>query len=322
MGKRRIITMGNIEKEKTLAELIPTFLASKKAEGVSPKTLESYKNCFHSLQRFFSLDILCSDFTQAEVNEIIGRLVDGRKLDGSKIELSGATVATYCRNLAPLVTFAVANGYLHDVHVPRYHYEESPKVVYTNEEVKALIKKPDLKKCDFGEYRTWVIICFLLNCGCRAATIRNIKIKDIDFDGGMVVFRHNKNGKVQYAPMCNELQKTLKEYLRYRGGGAEDWLFPSQDNGQITESGLRSSVERYNKARGVQKTSIHLFRHYFAKTYIQSGGDCFRLQKILGHSSLEMTEHYVNLYSQDTLRGFEDLSPLAQLSKSQRIKIR
>ena len=115
--------------------------------------------------------------------------------------------------------------------------------------------------------------------------------------------------------------RILKEYLSIREGTGEDFLFPNETNQQLTENALRLAIEKYNKSRGVSKTSIHLFRHYFAKTYIQNGGDCFRLQKILGHKKIEMTVHYANLYGTDTKRGFEDFSALAvATSNSQRIK--
>ncbi|MCL2697847.1 MAG: tyrosine-type recombinase/integrase, partial [Oscillospiraceae bacterium] len=60
-----------------------------------------------------------------------------------------------------------------------------------------------------------------------------------------------------------------------------------------------SAIQTYNRNRGVEKTSIHLFRHIFAKNWIMNGGDIFRLQKILGHSSLEMVKEYVSMLGVD-----------------------
>jgi integrase/recombinase XerD len=84
--------------------------------------------------------------------------------------------------------------------------------------------------------------------------------------------------------------------------------------GQLTETGLRCSIERYNVRRGVEKTSIHLFRHTFARKYlIDCGGDVFTLQKLLGHSTLEMTRQYCNIFDADITRNYDNLSPLAQI---------
>ncbi|MFZ5969026.1 MAG: tyrosine-type recombinase/integrase [Bacillota bacterium] len=83
------------------------------------------------------------------------------------------------------------------------------------------------------------------------------------------------------------------EYLQYREGEAEDYLFPSQYGGKATRNSIQQAIRTYNLTRGVVKTSIHLFRHTFAKNWIQNGGNIFQLQKILGHSSLKMVTHFL-----------------------------
>ena len=88
--------------------------------------------------------------------------------------------------------------------------EESIKEVYTDKELSILLKKPNMKKCSFSEYSTWVIINFLMNCGCRAGTIRAIKIQDLNLDECIV--RHTKTRKVQTIPLCNTM-KTILEAL-------------------------------------------------------------------------------------------------------------
>ena len=80
-------------------------------------------------------------------------------------------------------------------------------------------------------------------------------------------------------------------------------------------------VAKYNHERGVEKTSIHLFRHTFAKHWILQGGDIFRLQKILGHSDLSVTKEYVQMFGQDLQMDFEKFNPLDNL-KFNRHKIK
>lgn len=63
------------------------------------------------------------------------------------------------------------------------------------------------------------------------------------------------------------------------------------------------------------KTSIHAYRHTFAKNWILNGGDIFTLQKILGHSSIEMVKNYVNLYSDELKIGFNSYNPLDRMMK-------
>lgn len=55
----------------------------------------------------------------------------------------------------------------------------------------------------------------------------------------------------------------------------------------LSENALRLAIAHYNRSRGVEKISIHLFRHAFARKYlVDCGGDAFMLQKLLGHSIL------------------------------------
>ena len=208
--------------------------------------------------------------------------------------------------------------------MPLYKCEDSTKETYTDEELIALLKKPNLRKCPFSEYRNWVIINFLLNSGCRAATIRNIKISDVDIAGGLCYFRHTKNKKAQVSPLCAEMRAILQEYLKIRKGADDDYLFPNEFNKQMPERCLSTAIQRYNLSRGVQKTSIHLFRHTFAKKYLlDCGGNAFSLQKLLGHSTLDMTRKYCEIFNSDILRNYDEHSPLAQLQTSRsKLKMR
>ena len=316
------ITMKSERESKTIPELFEIFLMEKDSMCVSPTTIRTYRNKYRACSCFYNLDVPIDEFTQDDIVKLTLNMKSGRKLDGRQFNIKDSTISSYLAGLKSFFAWCNVNEYS-DVFIPLYKYEAEPKDVYTNEEIKKLIKKPNMKKCSFCEYRNWVIVCLLCNCGCRAATLRNIQIRDLDFDSEMILFRHMKAKNTQYVPMGREMKRILVEYLRIRKGKPEEYLFPNQNNSQLTENALRLAIEDYNHSRGVAKTSIHLFRHYYAKSYIQNGGDCFRLQKILGHKRIEMTLHYVNLYATDTKKGFDDYSPLSVLSaQDKRIKMR
>ena len=109
----------------------------------------------------------------------------------------------------------------------------------------------------------------------------------------------------------------------FRKGKPDDYLFCNQYGEMLTENALRLAVAHYNKSRGVQKTSLHLFRHTFAKKYlVDCGGNAFTLQRLLGHSTLDMTKHYCAIFDADIAKNYDRFSPLAQMkSNSTRIKI-
>jgi integrase/recombinase XerD len=172
--------------------------------------------------------------------------------------------------------------------MPKFKYEETIKETYSDDELLLLLKKPT-KQADFCEFRNWVIISFLVNSGCRAATIRNIQIKDVHLKNSHILTRHNKNRKIQTIPLCDAMVSILRNYMAVRQGKDSDYLFCTEYGEMLSENALRLAIERYNERRGVLKTSTHLFRHTFARKYlIDCGGNAFTLQKLLGHSTLDM----------------------------------
>ena len=81
----------------------------------------------------------------------------------------------------------------------------------------------------------------------------------------------------------------------------------------MTSRGLGSAIECYNRNRGVNRTSIHAFRHTFAKKYLLGGGNVFMLQKLMMHSDLNTTKEYLNLFVEDLQKDYEQYNPLEQL---------
>jgi len=60
-----------------------------------------------------------------------------------------------------------------------------------------------------------------------------------------------------------------------------------------------------------QPRTLHTFRHTFATNYLRRGGSVFHLQKMLGHTSLEMSLRYVNLQVEDLQRVHQQVSLLS-----------
>jgi len=112
----------------------------------------------------------------------------------------------------------------------------------------------------------------------------------------------------------------LREYLRIREGEPDDYLFCDEYGKMLSANALRLAIERYNRKRGVAKTSLHMFRHTFARKYlIDCGGNAFTLQKLLGHSTLEMTKHYCAIFNADITKNFDSVSPLEQFGGTGKI---
>ena len=292
--------------DKSVAEVFSDFIVSQTAKGLSEITLSNYRNHIHSMSNHLDIQKPLSSLTKRDLEAMIVSM----RASG----LAHNSISSYCRVLRTFLNWCKKNGM--DVpELPNIKDRETVKEAYTDEELLKLLKRPK-KDCSFCEYRNWVIVSFLMNCGCRSASVRNIQNRDVDLDTRQIILRHNKNGKIQTVPLCSQMVSILREYMPIRGGKTEDYLFCNQYGEMLSGNALRLAIARHNQSRGVEKTSAHLYRHTFARKYlVDCGGDAFMLQKLLGHSTLKMTKHYCAIYDADLAKNFDRFSPLAQISQ-------
>ena len=62
------------------------------------------------------------------------------------------------------------------------------------------------------------------------------------------------------------------------------------------------------------RLSPHALRHFFALSFLKNGGDAMSLQKLLGHTSLEMVRRYVNMTDDDVMAKHRLASPLDRMT--------
>ena len=205
------------------------------------------------------------------------------------------------------------------IHLPKCNKEI--KEIYTDEQLEKLLKKPDTNTCSFTEYKTWVFENYLIATGNRLSTALNVQIRDLNFEDGIITLRKTKNRKQQIIPLSASLADVLQEYLVVRGGQPEDYLFCNNYGEQASNRTWQTLVYRYNVKRDVNVTSIHAFRHSFARLWILNHGDIMRLKTILGHSNIAVTNEYLQMFGQDLQMDFEKFNPLDNMNRA-KVKIR
>ncbi len=312
-----------IQMKKVLSSLKEgkeEFIADCKIRNLANGTISLYEEHFNYFIKYINENYpqmqVATELTKDIINEFI---IDMRE-NGLKI----TTINIRLRSIRCFIHYFVRNGYIeNEFIIEQLKEEKGIPQLYTREEIRTLLKKPNLKTCSFAEYRTWAIINFFVATGVRRRSLINIKIGDLDFDNDIIYVRVTKNRKTIIIPMGKALKKVLLEYLKYRNGESDDYLFCNLEGMQLTENALNNLIKKYNTKRGVKKTGVHLFRHYFAKEYIQNGGNALKLQKLLGHSTLEQTQIYVDLFGEDLQADFDKYNPLDRLCmNNERIKMR
>ena len=300
----------NSNSHPLVSDLMTEFLYEKEIHGASPATIKTYKGTFKRILDYINSDTTINQLDKKFVTSFINFLRTSK--------LSTATINHYLRELRAFSYWCMDYGYI----IPRYTItlvkgQESIKETYSEEELILLLEKPkDIH--NFVEWRDWAIINWVLGTGNRIGTIINVKMCDIDLHRGFIYITQQKNKRPNEIPMAFSLNTVLKEYIRRWRLKAEpeEYLFCNIYGEKLTSNSLKLAIRKYNHNRGVQKTSMHAFRHTFAKMWVKNGGDVFKLQKILGHSTLEMTRKYVNLYGADLKLGFDDIAPLNTITNT------
>lgn len=294
--------MIKMTQPKTFAEGFEAFLEQKRIEGCRDITLTHYQNSIHVFLLYFDPEMLMEDIEEKIVHIFFSHLQNRG--------ISEITIHTYIRSLRTVLYFFMENEWTPSFKIKLPKVTKSLKQIYTDKELNLLLRKPNVRKCSFAEYRDWAIINYVLGTGQRLSTIINIQNKDLDLDNGIVYLRHLKNRTQKILPLTTSLIPVLREYSKIRKGNPDDYFFCTVYGEKMTSSALISSIRHYNQNRGVEKTSLHLLRHTFAVKWIRASGDIAKLQQMLTHADLTTTQQYLDLVYDDIKEGMDQNNPL------------
>ncbi|MFL0248377.1 tyrosine-type recombinase/integrase [Candidatus Clostridium stratigraminis] len=304
MNRIKIINVKN--KCKTMKEVFREFLNSCRVKNLSEKTLTYYEDNYYEFAKFYDDENLINSITKETVESYILHLKNNTGNNDRSINTRLSALRTF-------LYFAMKENYIEEFKISLIKAVETIKETYTEEELKLLLQKPNLKKCSFPEYRDWTIIAYIIATGNRLSSVINIQIKDVDLDSQIIYLRHTKNKKQQIVVLSNSIIKILREYLPIRSGSSEDYLFCNQYGSKLTTNALETSIARYNKRKGVNKKSIHLLRHTFTKMAINNDMPLFNVMSALGHSDVSMTKKYYNIYNNELKQNWDKYNPLENL---------
>ena len=297
-----------VANDVTFYEGCEEYILDCKARNLRNGTLRHYTDSSKQIMKYIGEDTLIKDIDKNMIDNFIIQLRENPLLNDMSLY-------TYARDFKTLMYFFMRKEYIPTFKINIPKVDKQPIETYTDSELRILLKKPNLRHCSFTEYKVWVMTNFLLSTGIRQHSLINIKIKDVDFDNNVVYVNVTKNRKPLIIPLNADIKKILQEYLKYRKGEAEEYLFCNVFGKQLVRATVYHSFYDYNKKRGVDKTGMHRYRHTFAKKWILIGGNVVTLQKILGHSSLEITQNYLNLLVSDIQKDVEEFNILREFKR-------
>ena len=169
----------------------------------------------------------------------------------------------------------------------------------THEEANRLLAALKARSRDIHE-----MALLSLHCGLRAGETFSLQWADVDLEKDILTLRDTKSGRTRHSIMTG----MVKDMFVKRGPGRKDTLvFPTTKGTQIDRISktFNRVVEELGFNEGITdpryRVVWHSLRHSYASWLVQSGISLYTVQKMLGHSRINMTERYSHLH-QDTLQ--------------------
>lgn len=310
MKRKRMQSQNNL----TLKEACEKYLDNCVQRNLSEFTVLHYRESYNHFYKFFDAEMPLDEMTKEKYDAFLGYL--------RTITNNDRTIRCYQRNLMTVLRYLMREGYMEAFEMQAVRVGRNSVETYSDEELQILLKKPDMKKCTYLEYQCWVMVNLLFSTGIRQRSMLHLQVKDVDFENALLTVRITKNRKVLVLPLNHTMVMILKEFLKHRQHKNKDaWLFCNVYEQQLVKTTCYRMLADYNKNRGVETTGIHRFRHTFAKQWILNGGNVVSLSRLLGHSSLNITQNYINLLTTDLSKQVEDINLLDKYAVKKRIKL-
>ena len=291
------------------------YLDNCRQRNLRAGTINHYRQSYSQFYKFFDKDMPLSSICEDDYNSYVLYLRETLANDVS--------INAYLRDFITTMHFLMNEGYLKPFKMKAIKVNKTHVETYSDEELTILLKKPNIKSCSFTEYQCWVMTNFLFSTGVRQRSLMNIQVKDIDFSNSIIYVNVTKNRRPLIVPINKTMANILSEYLEHRQHEKPtDYLFCNIYGKQLVKSTCYHALYTYNKNRGVETTGIHRYRHTFAKQWILNGGNVVSVSQILGHSSLNITQNYINLLVSDVAKQLQEINLLDKFTTRQPIKMK
>ena len=247
-------------------------------KGCSPRTIEVY--CYYLTKLLTTLDKPVDDITTEDLMQYLHQMVS-----------SGISNGTVNQNHSIFrLFFSKILGKEHIVTPIPYmkRGKKLPEVLTSKEILAVLAASKNLK------YKA--IFMTLYSSGLRAGEVLRLKVSDIDSSKMQLRITQSKRKKDRYTILSKYNLSCLRDY--YRDYRPEELLFYSYSYKQrpLSINTIEKEFKSAVKAAGItKKVHPHSLRHSFACHLLENGTDIYTIKTLLGHSTIQSTEVYLQL---------------------------
>ncbi|MBQ9458346.1 MAG: tyrosine-type recombinase/integrase [Oscillospiraceae bacterium] len=195
--------------------------------------------------------------------------------------------------------------------------DRKPKEYLDDQEVRKLLYHLDTSY--FPENRDRTVITLILDSGMRIGECLQLRLEHLNMKERAIEIPADitKGRKARRVFFSGKTARTLHSWMQFKDRYIDsDYLFPVKATGEPVEvSTFETNFRRYVCRAGIEKSvSPHALRNNFAKRCLLAGMDIYTLSRILGHSSVTVTEKaYLDLTDQDLKHRYDNFSPIENL---------
>lgn len=278
------------------SQVVALFLQDCELRGLKPHTIDLYRWTLDAFTRHFdgAFAVL-----QPAVIPFFATLSDKAPL----------TRRLHAKNLRAFLRWSHEYGYAPEVKVPAMRPQGPPRIdSLSADDIRRVVEGEDASD-GFVAARNAAWLVFMFDTGCRVGEALAVADGDVEWKHGLVRLRVTKFNRPRTVPLGEAAGKRLWRYwLRRENVARCDALWVDRVGRPWTVRSAQKAC-RTLSAKYERSFTPHTLRHSFALAYIRNGGDPFSLQKILGHTSQDMTQHYVNMARDDISRQHRRFSP-------------
>ncbi|WP_139994543.1 tyrosine-type recombinase/integrase [Paenibacillus paridis] len=303
---------------------IERFLQAKRIEKRSPKTIITYAQTLNQFREWFETQNdreMNSELMRDYVHYLTFEKVswdDHPTSPSGKVGLSPRTVNNSIRNIKVFFNYLMKERIIKQSPLEAINYQKEEKdtfELFTDEDVLKLLSAPNRRV--YTGHRDYCMMLVLIDGGLRVKEMTNLKISDIDFKLRQVTIRAeiSKTNTTRVIPLSQLTIKEIEKLIEYMNVEENDYLWLTQFGNRYFGDTFAKMLKLYAKRVGVTgaRVSPHTFRHYMAVKFLRGGGDPIALARILGHTSLNMTQVYVRFTGTDLREQHDMASPVTSL---------